>query len=742
MNSKYTLFSIFLLFSCKQINYNYIKYVNPLIGTNYSTTPSALKHQEFANENKGQTFPAVGIPHAQTQWTPQTRATEQKCIAPYYYQDSTINGFRGSHWMSGSCTQDYGSVSLMPLGAEAIMDAEKRASVFSRGSETSTPAFYQVTLKRYDVTTQLTAANHSAILQFTFATAGKKHILIEPNSDEGKATIEVSEDGIAGSNPVHRIYQGWGEYAGFDGHFYVQFDQPWDQVFIEKQQLEKGIKTFAFAVFDVKAGETIKVKIGHSFTSIAKAKENLTMEIPDFNFDRIRMATERQWEEKLGQIAVVGTDKDSKTMFYSALYHSKMLPRVFNDVDGTYPGFANDDQIHRARGYDYYVDFATWDTFRAVHPLMTILEPDRSTAILNSIVKKAEQGQWLPIFPCWNNYTAAMIGDHLISVVGDAYLKGITDFDVDKAYAYMRKNAFEIPKSKKEYMDGKGRRALDSYLKYGYVPLEDSVKEAFHKNEQVSRTLEYAYDDHVLSLVAKKLGKFEDAKKLTTRALNYQNVFDTSTGFVRGRHKDGSWAANFDPYQRQTYITEGTPYQYTFYIPHDIDGLVKLIGGQQKFIEKLDTFFAKEEYWHGNEPSHHIAYLYAIAGAAWKTQKNVRKIIYEEYDNSPGGISGNDDAGQMSAWLVFSMMGFYPVSPGDAIYIIGSPVFDQLKINLQKGKTFTIVCHNNSKSNMYIQNARINGKPMNRTYFSHQELLKGVTIELTMGPEPNKKWPG
>ena len=739
MRLKYlTIF--FLLLACNPSGNDYIKFVNPLIGTNYSTTPSALKHQEFANENRGQTFPAVGWPHAHTQWTPQTRATEQKCVSPYYYQDSTINGFRGSHWMSGSCTQDYGSVSIMPLADQPITEAGQRASAFNRENEISTPAFYQVLLDKYDVEVQLTAANRSGILQFRFAEAGKKYLLIEPNSDEGEASIEIMKDGIAGSNPVHRIYQGWGEYAGFDGHFYLQFSKPWQDAFIEKKPLTKGEKVVAYAVFEVEAGEIITAKVGSSFTSIAAARENLSSEIPGFDFEKVKTDTEKKWREKLGQIDVTGGTGDDKVLFYSALYHTKMLPRIFNDADGSYPAFAGKGMVNKAKGYNYYVDFTTWDTYRAVHPLMTILEPDRSADVLNSIVDKAEHGDWLPIFPCWNHYTAGMIGDHLVSVIGDAYLKGITDFDIKKAYQYMRQNAFEQPATVKEYRDGKGRRALESYLLYGYLPLEDSVKDAFHKNEQVSRTLEYAYDDHVLGKVAEKLGKTEDAAKLKNRALNYQNVFDESIGFVRGRHIDGSWAENFNPYQRQSYITEGTPYQYTFYVPHDVAGLIKLMGGKNKFAERLDTLFVKEEYWHGNEPSHHIAYLYPFAGAGWKTQKRIREIIYQEYANAPGGISGNDDAGQMSAWLVFSMMGFYPVTPGDGVYILGSPVFDQVQINLQNGNTFSIICRNNSEENVYIQKAILNGQPLDRAYFTHQELTEGATIELEMGNAPNKLW--
>lgn len=723
--------------------------VNPYIGTGNSTVPSVIAHGELANENKGQTFPAVGVPYAVTNWTPQTRATEQKCISPYYYADDKIQGIRGSHWMSGSCTQDYGSLTIMPMGNELVIDAEARASEFDHEQEIVRPDYYWVNFLRYQVEAEVTGLSRSGILRFKWKDNEPHHVIIEPNSDEGEGYIKIDPEKkeVVGYNPVHRIYQGWGKPAGFSGYFVAQFEQDfqnagtWLGSQVQKDVLDvegNGEAVGAFLVFD-DANEVI-VKIGTSFTSIENARENLEAEIPDFDFEQVQLAAKQEWQKALQQIEVTGGTEDQQVMFYSAMYHAKLLPRVFNDLDGSYPGFADDNEVHIADGYNYHVDFTTWDSYRAVHPLMTIIEPSRSLEIVKTVIDKAEQGGWLPIFPCWNHYTAGMIGDHLVSVVGDAYLKGIDDFDQEKAYRYMRQNAFELPQDFATYEDGKGRRALDSYLKYGYIPMEDSVKEAFHKMEQVSRTLEYAYDDFVLARVAQKMMKQEDYEKLTERAGNYKHVFDTTVGFVRGRYADGSWYEPFNPNERAVYITEGTPFHYTWYVPQDVAGLIGLMGGRQQMVEKLDHFFETGEYWHGNEPGHHIPYLFAWGGAPWKTQQWIREIMHEEYSNQPGGLSGNDDVGQMSAWLVFSMVGMYPVTPGIPVYVLGSPVFEEVKFNLENGNQFVIEAENNSDENMYIQSALLNGEPLTRAWINHQEIMDGGLLQLEMGPKPNKAW--
>ena len=334
-----------------------------------------------------------------------------------------------------------------------------------------------------------------------------------------------------------------------------------------------------------------------------------------------------------------------------------------------------------------------------------------------------------------------MIGDHAIAMISDAYAKGIRGFDTDTAWKYMRKNAFTANTDMASYKDGKGRRALAPYLKYGYLPMEEKVFYAFHKNEQASRTLEYAYDDFTLSRFARATGHEKEANILKQRARNWRNVFDAATGCVRGRYADGRWFEPFDPDDiRAPYITEGTPFQYAWSVPHDVYGLMQAMGGRQQFAARLDSLFDTGRYWHGNEPGHHTAYLYAWAGEPWKTQQLVRKIIAEEYSATPGGLSGNEDAGQMSAWLVFSMMGFYPVCPGTPYYIIGAPSFGKVTLSLPNGKKFIIRADNLTDANIYIQSATLNGKPLNRSWIRHDEITAGGELVFEMGPEPNEQW--
>ena len=468
----------------------------------------------------------------------------------------------------------------------------------------------------------------------------------------------------------------------------------------------------------------VSVKVGTSFTSLEAAAKNLEKEIPAWDFEGLKKASEDTWNQTLGKVVVRGGTDDERVKFYTALYHCYQLPRIVSDVDGSYQGFADDTLVHKAAGFDYYDDFSMWDTYRALHPLMTILEPQRSRDMVRSLVLKAQQGGWMPIFPAWSSYTAAMIGDHVSTMISDAYMKGITDFDTETAYKYMRQNAFDSP-SEKEYKDGKGRRALKSYLQYGYIPMEDSVWDAFHRNEQVSRTLEYAFDDYALSRFAKALGKEEDYQILLKRSGNWKNVFDNEKEFVRGRHTDGTWVEPFDPYSKAKYICEGTPFQYTWYVPHDIPGLIKGMGGNEQFLAKLNEFFDKGYYWHGNEPDHQAAYIFAMAGQPEKTQQWTREIINTEYGTGPGGLSGNEDAGQMSAWLAFSMMGFYPVCPASNQYIISTPVFDEVKILLPGGKFFAINSLNRASGTNYIRVMTKDGGRYNDTFIRHEDIVKG-----------------
>jgi predicted alpha-1,2-mannosidase len=706
------------------------KYVDPLIGTGPARTVSALRHSESGSEEKGQNFPAVGRPFGMTQWTPETRTTEDKCVSPYYYNDKYITGFRGSHWMSGSCTQDYGSITLMPFTTN-VADTLKHAPVskFSHRNETSSPGYYRLLLDNSGIVSELTGSVRSGMMRFTFPGKTSGYIMIRMNSDEkvGRVWIDYENNEITGFNPVHRIYQGKGKSAGFSGYFVIRFDKPFQSVpqLLTQQQMAIGFKN----------EKVVCVRIGSSFTSIEAARKNLDKEIPDWNFEALRKSTEDIWNQTLGKVQVKGGSEDDLIKFYTALYHCYQLPRIASDVDGGYQGFAQDTLIHKAEGFDYYDDFSMWDTYRALHPLMTILEPAKTLDMVKSLILKAQQGGWMPIFPAWSNYTAAMIGDHVSTTIADAYMKGIKAFDTETAWKYMRQNAFETPPLA-DYKDGKGRRALESYIRYGYIPLEDSVWDAFHRREQVSRTLEYAFDDYALARFANSLGKTVDYNILMKRSENWKNVFDKKTGFVRGRYADGRWIEPFDPYNKASFICEGTPFQYTWYVPQDIPGLVQEMGGKDIFLSSLNEFFEKGYYWHGNETDHQAAYLFAKPE---KTQEWVGKIVTEEYGTGPGGLSGNEDAGQMSAWLVFSMMGFYPVCPVSNQYIITTPAFDEIKILLPGGKIFLISSLNRDNNNKYIRVITRNGGRFNNWFITHEEIAEGSRFTFQLDSRPPVK---
>lgn len=730
------LLSLLCLFSCSQQEKNFEKYVNPLIGTDIRIVQGKDKN---STEERGQIMPAVGVPHGMTSWVAQTQATEQKCLPPYYYFQDAIQGFRASHWMNGSCTQDYGSVTIMPLNNKLEVDPQKRASAYSHTEETSTPSYYNVLLKDYNIQAEITGLSRAGIMRFGFQQDGEHYIVIEPNSDEGKASLRIDPEKkeITGYNPVHRIYQGHGKEAGFSGHFVIQLNEEFTRFGIDSTSLNHPVAWIRLS--SSKAGDKL-IKIGTSFTSIENARKNLQAEIPGWDFEAVHKQSSSIWNEALGQMAVKGKNEEDKIKFYSALYNAHFLPRAFSDTDGSYPKFDGGERIMKMEQGTYYCDFSQWDTYRAVHPLFTILNPSHNGDMVHSLVLKGQQGGWLPIFPSWNSYTAAMIGDHCIAMIGDAIIKNIPGFDYEEAYALMRKNAFEMNTDSVSYRDGKGRRAMESYLKYNYIPLEDPVMEAFHRREQVSRTLEYAYDDFVLAQVAKKLNKTDDYNALIKRAENYRYVIDPKTGYARGRYTDGSWAEPFDPFAFTSFICEGTPYHYTWYVPQDVSGLIDQMGGKEIFISRLDTFFEGDYYWHGNEPGHHIAYMYAYAGEPWKTQKWVHNIINHEYFTTPDGLSGNDDAGQMSAWLVFSMVGFYPVCPGMPYYVIGSPAFEECIITLENGKKFIIEAKDISSENIYIQSANLNGKPYDKSYILHEDIMNGGKLSFIMGNTPNKEW--
>lgn len=682
-----------------------------MVGTAPANTKTAGLFGKGSEEH-GQTMPAVLSPNGQNFWTPQTRESEAKCLAPYYYNDTKLQGFRGSHWTSGSCTQDYGSFTIATLGGKLRKTARERATRFSHEDEVSHPHYYAVRLPDEHLLTEMTASSHAVIFRITPEQDGPVHIIVEPNSDEKEGHIQVEPEHktIYGYNPVHRIYQGWGERAGFSGHLLLTYtDEPteWGQDSI-----------CAWVTFQGKAGKPIIVKAASSFTGREGAERNYKAEAQGVNFEKMKQSLILTWIRHFHAIDIEDPDTARVNQFYGALYRASFMPHEMSDVDGAFPRFAVSSKSPRVetslspprgnrRGSVYYCDFTMWDTFRAVHPLYTLLYPDVTADMMQSLVIKYEQGGWLPIFPSWNSYTAAMIGDHCSVALADAYIKGIRGFDAVKAYEGMRKNAFETPATEEEYKNGMGRRALQSYMKYGYIPLEDPVKEAFHQKEQTSRTLEYAFDDYAVAQMAKALGKEEDYKTLMARSENWRNVINPETGYCDGRHEDGRFEGNTDFVNRKSFITEGAVCHYTWFVPHNVEGLVEVLGGKDRFEAKLDSIFTEGRYWHGNEPCHQIAYLYDFIGKPEKTRKWVNHILDTEYNDTPGGLSGNDDSGQMSSWFIFSSIGFYPVCPSSDRYMLSAPRFQRITLNLQNGRRFVITPESLPKDRCYITHKEI-----------------------------------
>ena len=727
-----------------QAGHHLIQYVDPMIGT--GAVNGDFTH---GRDPLGQCMPAVLAPYGMNAWTPQTEEGEGHGVCPYYANKTYFQGFRNSHYIDGSATQDYGSVTIMPLFDQLKCQPEDRASMFSHTDELSRPDYYRVSLFNGLIKAEMTGTSRTGIFRFTYKQAGMAYLVITSNSDrgEGRIMIDPEHGEVFGENPCHRFYLGKGESTGFSGWFVVQVKkQPVSYGVYTEDKIERGVKVIqnkknsgAFLSFPVKAGEQVLVKVASSFVSVNGARHNMDAECPKWNFDDVRRRLASAWEHHLSVVKVTGGNKADFIKFYTSLYRTAFCPHAFSDADGRYPSFDGGKIMERTSGI-YYTDYSLWDTFRALHPLITLLYPHESGEMMQSLVDKYEQSGWLPVFSAWNSFTQEMIGDHTASLLAEAYLKGIRNFDIDTAYQAMVKMAFQSPASYKEYKDGKGRRALASYIKYGYIPLEDPVREAYHNGEQTSRTMEYAYDDYCVARLAEVLGHQDVARKLYQRSKNYKNVFDPMTGYVNGRHEDGCFVKGTEPDKTCSFITEGTPCQYSWYVPHDVYGLMKCMGSRKTYILKLDSMFSQKRIWHGNEPCHQISFMYDYAGQPWKTQCEVRKLMQKEYGLGANGLSGNDDSGQMSAWYVFAALGFYPVCPVGGYYAIASPLFKQVVVRLSGGKKFTILAHHVSSKNIYIQSARLNGKPFNQCWIRHHTILNGGKLEFVMGSKPEKTW--
>jgi len=747
------------------------EYVNPFLGTDFF----------------GHTFPGASLPYAMVHLSPDVNDQGWTYCAGYIYSESSIMGFSHTHW-SGVGMVNGGEVMLMPTTGLKLQTVpgslenpdEGYRSRFDHSSEVATPGYYSVFLKDENVKVELTATQRAGFHRYTFPQCDHSRIILDLGHQIGSNTsAELSELNIINNNRIEGV-----KCAGLGKVFFVaEFSKPFKYYGTFDNDLktpesggslwpykngEKGKNIGAFVVFNTMEDERILVKVGISYTSIEGARKNLTAEIPNWDFDGIRNKATETWNKELSRIKIDGATDDQKEIFYTSLYHSFLAQYISQDVDGKYMG--SDKKVHEAKGFDFYGSFSCWDTYRSQHPLLTLTAPDHVNDFIKSIVAKTKDYGWLPAQHFLNVYGESMVGDHLIPVIVDAYIKGYRDFDVKFLYEAMRKKALE--EAQPPLPHSASRSGLKFYLQLGYTPVDKVT-------ESVPNTLELAYDDWCIAQLAKELGKKNDYELFTKRAGNYRNLWDAETQFMRPKKADGSWleALNgreqeivkegehsyykyFDPLlvgkRPNRHYTESNAWQYIWSVQHDVKGLINLFGGNKSFVAKLDTFFEMDpnitppkyvgvvgtigQYVHGNQPSHHVAYLYNYAGEPWKTQLRARQVVEELYRSGPGGLCGNEDMGSLSSWYVLSAMGIYPVTPGEPIYVIGSPLFGQATIDLGNGKTFIIEAQNNSSANKYIQSATLNGKPMTKTWLSQKEITDGGKVVFIMGPEPNKKW--
>ena len=719
---------LFLWFLCPAQELT--RYVKPFIGT----------------DGHGHTFPGATVPFGMVQLSPDTRVQGWDACGGYHYSDRTMMGFSHLH-LSGVGVGDYGDILLMPTVGKAIVypgegniPGSGYRSRFQHSREMATPGYYRVWLEDYHIQAELTVSQRVGFHRYYYPGTDSANIIIDLSHGLGRN--EVLEAGLQMESD--REISGWRRSSGKakDQHvfFVAQFSKPFKRFGIVKDSIPV-VQTSAFGKdmrgfvrFNMLAREPVLVKVGLSAVSIEGARRNIQAEIPGWDFERVKTDAGERWERELQKIKVSGGSPRQLTTFYTALYRSMIAPNLFNDADGCYRG--RDGQVHEGKGFDVYSVFALWDTFRAEHPLLALINPSRTVSFINTFITQYEEGGLLPVWELWANESWSMIGYHSTAVICDAYQKGLRGFDVEKAWAAM------------EHSASADHFGLADYRKYGYVQAEE-------EKESVSKTLEYAYDDWCIAQMAKSLNKPREYDSFLRRAQNYKNVFDVRQGFMRGK-QNGRWIEPFEATAVTKDYTEANAWQYRFFVPHDVKGLIQGLGGEEGFIRSLDELFESEsqltgdyksditgmigQYAHGNEPCHHVAYLYHYAGAPWKTQQRVRTIMDSLYTDQPDGLCGNDDCGQLSAWYVLSAAGLYQVTPGHPVYCIGSPLFDNIVINLEDGKKFTITAKRGNPQSYYVHSARLNGQLYNKSYITHQTLLKGGTLTLIMDTVPQPRW--
>ncbi|UKJ07039.1 GH92 family glycosyl hydrolase [Solitalea lacus] len=702
-----------------------IDYVNPFIGTG----------------GHGHTYPGATVPFGMVQLSPDNGTQGWDWCSGYHYSDSVIAGFSHTH-LSGTGIGDLADISVMPT--VKLVESAKIKERFSHQHEKASPGYYSVDLLDSKIKVELSASQNVGWHRYTFPKAQIASIRFDLgfaiNWDAPVETfIKIENDSTVVG---YRKSKGWSEEQWV--FFAARLNKKVEGFSMVKDgqssgyKTEKGKDVKASLIFSTNAGEEVLMKVAISSANIEGALKALDAE-KGWDFDQTRKNAEQKWEHELNKIDAKGSEND-KIIFYTAMYHAFVAPNIFSDLNGNYKG--PNGKVNQAKGFNNYTVFSLWDTFRAANPLYTITQPERVPDFINSFLAFYDEYSLLPIWPLVGSETNCMTGNHAIPVIADAILKGFKGFDQEKAFEAMKKSAMQ------------NVRGTDAYRQYKYLPQDK-------KDESVTITLEYSYDDWCIAQVAKKLGKEADYKLFMERASYYANLFDKSTGFMRAKNSDGQWIPNFDPYYSEhgskAQYTEGNAWQHSWFVPHDPQGLINLFGGKKAFVNKLDSLFSVSsemtgknkspdvsgfigQYAHGNEPSHHIAYLYNYAGEPWKAQKRVREILTTMYSNKPDGLSGNEDCGQMSAWYVMSAMGIYPVNPASGYYVFGSPILNEAKINLQGGKSFVIKAENNSKENIYIQSVTLNGKPYAKTYITHNDIIKGGSLVFTMGKQPNTKF--
>jgi predicted alpha-1,2-mannosidase len=703
-----------------------IRYVDPFIGTG----------------GHGHDFPGATVPFGMVQLSPDNGRTGWDWCGGYYYGDSVITGFSHTH-LSGTGIGDWCDISVMPETHLITDTSDHGTATFSHKNEDASPGFYRVKMDNgitVALTTTARCGLHDYIFPINVSPGIKIDLGFHINWDHPTACYlkQLNDSTLVG----YRYSTGWAKVQRV--YFALRSSVPFKKLYLYADGSPisgteaKGTAVTGQLFFAENRPNHLQLKVALSTVSTDKALSALS-EIRGWDFDKVKYSAENQWEHELSKMQITTHDLKLKRVFYTALYHTCMAPALYSDADGSYQNAKG--ELHQMpAGQQRYSEYSLWDTFRALNPLFTVIQTERYTGVINSMLAFYKENGLLPVWDLSSNETNCMTGYHAVPVITDAILKGIKGIDIHLAYQAMKKSAMQ------------NIRGSNFYRQYGYVP-QDKM------GSSVTITVEYAYDDWCIAQVAKKLGHSDDYTYFMKRSAYWGNLFDTRIGFFRGKNADGSWVSHFDPYLIEfdgdkAMFTEGDAWQYDFFVPQDVPGLIAKFGGSANFIKKLDSLFTISskmtganqppdvsgligQYAHGNEPSHHIAYLYDYAGAAWKTQARVRMIVDSMYRDQPDGYAGNEDCGQMSAWAVWSIAGLYPVNPASGMYMFGSPSADQVIITTSAGK-FTVRALNNSKRNVYLQRVKLNGAPYTKNYITHRQLLKGGVLEFVMGPVPLK----